>query len=261
MRVDMEKARRPGRKLRKLLKRFPANPAPEHVHMLRTQTRKVEATLDALLPEGNREAKRLTKALKPMRKAAGRVRDMDVLLRKALALGMKPEQKSVATLIEHMDRLRKEYLRALARSIRRHGKKSRKLLKRYLRMLKETSESAATAECAVRLGEAAAELNHWPQLEVANLHAFRIRAKEISYMLQLMEDADGNALETFARVKDTAGDWHDWVELQRLAQSVLDAERDAAVLAKIHQAARKKLHAALMAANAARKHGREKLAA
>lgn len=260
--IDLERARRPGRKLRTLLKRFPPHPAPESVHTLRTQTRKLEAMLDALFREDDREAKRLRKALKPVRKAAGRVRDMDVLTAKVLALHMEPAQQDcMGKLVEHMAGLRTRHVRTLARAINRYGKRARKLLKRYLRRLRKESGNAAAAACAVRAGELATELNHWPQLRAANLHAFRIRAKELSYMLQLRKGTDRQELETYGRAKDAAGDWHDWVELQRLAEEMLGAPNEAAVLRKIRRTTREKLRLALRAAQAARDQGEAKAAA
>ena len=49
--LDPERVLKPTRKLRKLLKNMPKQPAPEQVHDLRTNTRRFEAILAAVSPE------------------------------------------------------------------------------------------------------------------------------------------------------------------------------------------------------------------
>jgi CHAD domain-containing protein len=79
MSLDPAKLQEPLRRLRKLLKNFPKQPSPEQVHNLRTRTRRVEAMLRALMLTSRRNGRRLFQELAPVRKKAGKVRDMDVL--------------------------------------------------------------------------------------------------------------------------------------------------------------------------------------
>lgn len=60
------------------LKKLQKNDAPDKVHKFRTRIRRLEATLLALQPDA-RNATRLLRMMKPLRKRAGKVRDMDVL--------------------------------------------------------------------------------------------------------------------------------------------------------------------------------------
>jgi CHAD domain-containing protein len=53
MALDANLLQTPFRKLRKALKRFPKLPSPEEVHRLRTQTRRLEGTLHALMLDQN----------------------------------------------------------------------------------------------------------------------------------------------------------------------------------------------------------------
>src|SRR5438874_13230525 len=77
--LDPKRVLKPTRKLRKLLKNMPKQPAPEQVHDLRTNTRRFEAILAAISPDSTRKEKSLLRELAAIRKRAGKVRDMDVL--------------------------------------------------------------------------------------------------------------------------------------------------------------------------------------
>lgn len=78
--MDRKSLQEPFRKLRKTLKGFPKGASPNDVHRLRTRIRRTEATAHALTLDQQKAGKRLIKGLKPARKAAGDVRDMDVLV-------------------------------------------------------------------------------------------------------------------------------------------------------------------------------------
>lgn len=259
MSVDVDRAVKPAKKLRKLLKGFPQNPTPGDVHHLRTQTRRLEANVHALFSDDNSQAQKLLKAVKALRKAAGKVRDMDVLLGKTYALRMEPEQECLIKLAEHLAGMRRKHLQRLESTIARRGSNARKLLKRFMRRMADGD--ATSMKHPDHVHEMAAELQHWPKLHAENLHEFRIRAKELRYMLQLNPGEDRRAIDAFGRIKDTAGDWHDWVELDGIARKALNAESDEALLKAIHNILREKLRIALTAANAIRRQGPARLVA
>jgi CHAD domain-containing protein len=103
MALDPKELKKPLSKLRKLLKKMPKQPTPEQVHDLRTNTRRVEASLKALQLDRNGEGRQVLKAVTPMRKRAGGVRDMDVLTgfasrvwRISCAIGTSMEQETTA---------------------------------------------------------------------------------------------------------------------------------------------------------------------
>lgn len=92
--LDPKRVLKPTRKLRKLLKNMPKQPAPEQVHDLRTNTRRFEAILAAVSPEAMQKEKNLLKDLAAIRKKAGKVRDIDVLTDYAAA--WRPMAKTIA---------------------------------------------------------------------------------------------------------------------------------------------------------------------
>jgi CHAD domain-containing protein len=96
MAVEFKKVRKPGRTLRKLLKRMGARPTPEQVHDFRTNSRKLEANLEAFGMDGSRLGKRVLKPLSRFRKRAGKIRDMDVLTSYAASIQPQDSEKDCA---------------------------------------------------------------------------------------------------------------------------------------------------------------------
>jgi len=96
MAIDFERVQKPARKLRKLLKTMSAEPTPEHVHDFRTNSRNMEATLQAFALENSGLGRRVLKPLSRLRKRAGKVRDMDVLTTYAASVDAKDGEKNCA---------------------------------------------------------------------------------------------------------------------------------------------------------------------
>lgn len=257
MNLDMEKAARPLRKLRSALKKLDREPTPEDVHKLRTNARKTEAVLHALTDRGGKGGHRILKELKPMRKAAGQVRDMDVLIAKAAPLCIGPDCEDMVRLLEHLAERRSAGARHLHRQAVKHGPELRRLLKRTKQSLEKRAAPDVHQLFEPPAGPQilAAELEHWPKLHRDNLHDFRIRVKELRYMLQLYKEQDEELLDAYAQVKDTAGEWHDWLELLHIATHILRDQSCVPVLQTIKQNMRETLRSALTTANAVRKQG------
>ena len=78
---------------------------------------------------------------------------------------------------------------------------------------------------------------------------FRIRIKELRYMLQLSDEANQALIGSLEAVKDAIGEWHDWVELLKIARDVLDAEADGGNLKRLEKIVNERLESAVAAAN------------
>jgi len=246
----MNQVARPFEKLRKQLSGFPANARPEEVHTLRTHTRRLEATVAALVLDREKKSRRLIKAITPVRKAAGKVRDMDVLIGDVLELSQPHGSEGLVRLVEHLAKMRVKSARKLRDVVQAQHREARKRLKQSARLIRKKLENDSEA----MNGEAApqilmTELRHWPELDAGNLHLFRIRIKELRYMLQLIPETDEKRVAALGDVKDAIGDWHDWVELLRIARKVLDPQSDGEALERIEATGREKLQWALTAAN------------
>ena len=250
VKLQTDQVEKPFEKLRKQLSRFPSNACPEDVHSLRTQTRRLEATVAALALDREKTARRLIKAITPLRKAAGMVRDMDVLIGDVLALSQPDGSEALVRLVEHLAKIRVKSARRLRNVVSLQQREARKRLKQAAKLIRKELEN----DSEMLSGEAAPqilmrELSHWPELDAGNLHLFRIRIKELRYMLQLVPQADGKLLDALGEVKDGIGDWHDWVELLKIALKVLNAKSDGEVLQRIDETGGEKLQRALAAAN------------
>src|SRR5579863_4507902 len=135
MEIERNHAQKPLRKLRKALKCLPTDPKAEDVHTLRTQSRRLEATVDALMLDKKKTARRALKAVTPVRKAAGDVRDMDVLVGNVLALSPNRQDDSLMRLVEHLAERRVESARDLHRTVAENRRAARRNLKQYEKLV------------------------------------------------------------------------------------------------------------------------------
>ncbi len=215
--------------------------------------------LHVLDPESSRQSRRVLKLLKRVRTTAGRVRDMDVLISKASGLSCDGPSEGITRLIEHLSAIRNRDTRRLYRTVKHYRKKVRSTLKHFLRCLDRLSSENPSLSAVSSAPPAilTARLLHWPKLHEENLHEFRKAVKELRYMLQLAAQQNAYHMNALARVKDTGGEWHDWLQMEDIAEAVLDPIRDAAILSKLGDVLQEKLRTALSAANQLRKQGIE----
>jgi CHAD domain-containing protein len=258
---ELESVRKALRELGKTLKGLSHSPTPRQVHKLRTSTRRVEAIAAALSVGDGKKSRHLLKSLEIVRKAAGAVRDMDVLSANSRRLARTSAGDSLTRLLDHLKDARQQNAVELHTALEHRRKAMRQSLKEYSKIARTalvTSKTAngvppgsheglhASAMILIR------ELGEWPSLDAGNLHAFRLRLKELRYTLQLDADADPTLIDALTEVQRRIGDWHDWNELLEIAREVLIAEEDCALLARIAKIATRKLERALSAANALR---------
>ncbi len=261
---ELERARKALRELGRSLKSLPRNPLPKEVHKLRTATRRVEAIAAALEPVEKKASRRLLKSIEPVRKAAGGVRDMDVLIANARKLVRRSASDSLTRLLKHLEIARRQHAEVLQRALGRRHDVARESLKQYAKIVRsaltpaEGGEPASGQAMQMHEGIHAAamgvvrELGAWPPLDADNIHAFRLKVKQLRYVLQLSGDADAGLVDALGNVQRRVGDWHDWHQLEEIAREVLSAERDQALLARIAQTVKRKFDQALAAANALR---------
>ena len=67
-------------------------------------------------------------------------------------------------------------------------------------------------------------------------------------MLQLNPQPDEKLVEALGEVKDSVGEWHDWVQLVKIAQKVLDPRSDRTILKHIENTGNQKFESALATA-------------
>ena len=252
------KLQKPLRKLRKMLNKIPRKPAPEQVHDLRTLMRRIEAMFRALMIESKRNQKRLLKALKPVRKKTGKVRDMDVLTGFASKLRPDGDEECLVELLEYLGAERYKQARKLHREVQWNRKAIGSRLKRsseYIEKVlahsqqhseKETEWPIDAMSLALQLSN---ELASWPRLDAGNFHPFRLKVKELRYALQLAKNPDADLIESLGEVKDAIGEWHDWEELTGIAGKVLDHGPGRNLIRMIRSTAKEKFDHALSITN------------
>ena len=258
MSLHPAKLQKPLRKLRKMLNKIPRRPAPEQVHDLRTLMRRIEAMFRALMIESKRNQKRLLKALKPVRKKAGKVRDMDVLTGFASKLRPDGDEECLVELLEYLGAERYKQARKLHRVVQWNRKAIASRLKRsseYIEKVlahsqqhseKETEWPIDAMSLALQLSN---ELASWPRLDAGNFHPFRLKVKELRYALQLAKNPDADLIESLGEVKDAIGEWHDWEELTGIAGKVLDHGPGRNLIRMIRSTAKEKFDHALSITN------------
>lgn len=268
MALDAQAVHKPFRKLGKLLKNFPDPPTPEEVHNVRTQTRRIEAVARAFRLEEKKSGSALVKKLKPIRKAAGDVRDMDVLTDFAASLDPAGDRECRLELMEHLAARRTKSAKKLAKKVTSMAKQVRASLKHIGKLAEAgldadgkshkatTSESRKVREKSMQSMASSfqieQDLRGWPRLTSKNIHPFRLKVKEWRYILELGQNSDSGLLDALGEVKDQIGLWHDWNELSGIANEALDHGSHCAVADQIRSRTKQELDKALTSANALR---------
>jgi CHAD domain-containing protein len=261
MALDFNSVQGHFRKLRKSIQGIRESPMPDDVHALRTQTRHVEAILLAFQLERKAVGSELLKSLKPIRKAAGDVRDMDVLIGFSSSLERAVDDQCLVQLLEFLARHRAKSAAKLHKAVvdRRH--EARKSLRRCIRHIEDAVSSSKTSLSDGRKMstnsmsvsfQLEAELANWPKLTEKNIHPFRLKVKILRYILQLAKDSNSKFIKALGKVKDQIGAWHDWIELATIAKNAFRHRDECVLNRQIQQRTKTEFIKALKVANAMR---------
>jgi CHAD domain-containing protein len=264
MSLDIDRIQKSIRRVRKFLAKAPKNPTPEKVHDLRTSARRLEAAVEAFGVGSKQREKRLLRDLGEVRKRAGKVRDMDVFTGHLLDLRLEDEKECVIELAEHLGVQRAKAAKKLRRISRELDprlqvelKKGSKYFEKLLgRKQKQNDGPAAeaSAEAMSRALELASELRSPTNLDKRNLHPYRLKVKELRYVLQLSNDAKKQQfVKKLGEVKDAIGEWHDWEELIAIATDVVSHGSQCNLLRSLKATSEKKFEGALTLANEMRR--------
>jgi len=237
------------RKLRKILKKNPKRPPPELIHKLRTQSRRFEAIDEALGLGYKPKDRKALKRLKSIRKKAGRVRDMDVLTGHLCTVHEDVEQDSLVQLFEHLGterysqaarlrRLSQKFALAIRKRLKMCSKRVNKIVGRDAK-----GAPAEAGELALRLSN---ELAIPAVLNRTNLHPYRLKVKELRYILQLSQDSRHEEfVNALGQCKDAIGEWHDWEQLIVTAADLLDQRASSKRMAALRRISGQKYRFAL----------------
>ena len=229
-----------------------AGPREKTVHLLRTSTRRIEAQL-ALLDLLARSSdtghlKKVTRLLGQLRRAAGRVRALDVardLLQDPRALQTAAPAQSLdeslghtASLYRHLERDCKSLRRSLRHKrsaaaadlvtlLHRHGPALAHALEDLLDSLAAPEETHSLSISPARLSTLTEDWvrTHLPSApdpgaSTEDLHGFRKIAKLARYMAE-STPATASLAHTFEKLQHAGGTWHDFLFLHDLARHEL----------------------------------------
>jgi CHAD domain-containing protein len=205
-------------------------PKKEAVHSLRTSARRIEALLGATKArrrgdaEFGRKVARTLKALKPIRQAAGPMRDVDV--QRELLAGLAGRRSGLEDLVGEG--------RKVEAALKRDRKEAEaELVSRIdgtrdaaIEALNGLASTLISSEWKLLLKDAKAfERKAAKRLDIANpesLHDYRKGAKFARYLAEMDDSA---AAKHFAvsikRVLDAIGRWHDWMLLAEVARETV----------------------------------------
>jgi CHAD domain-containing protein len=200
MALDAERAAKPVRGLRKLLKKMPAVPTADDIHDFRTRSRRIEATIHALSLDSGHNGRRFLKQISKLRKRAGKVRDMDVLTEYLSSVSRHKEEKECyVRLLEHLGAQRLKYAKRFEFARQQCASELNKRLKRTSRQMdkllapngkKDTDQNGVSAEVTASALTLLTALAKPARLGKTNLHPYRLEVKELRNVLQMAENSD-----------------------------------------------------------------------
>jgi CHAD domain-containing protein len=234
-------------KLERAFSQLSSRQTPVSVHNFRTSARRVQTLSEELLPERDRNQKKLVKLLTRLRKRAGRIRDLDAQLAalRSLKVSQEPRRKTqlMQALIdlraEHEKKLRKaltkETVRELRKRLRRAGKDFRlEQIGDPLRIAQKMLSQAATPR-----GPLTEEM----------LHSRRILIKRARYVAEFASKSPetDRLMEQLKHAQDALGDWHDWFMLTETSWQRLGDVHQSPLVAVLHNVTGAKFRKAVSA--------------
>jgi CHAD domain-containing protein len=179
---------------------------------------------------------------------------MDVLTGFSATLSRNGDDQCLVKLLEYLGQRRGRRANKLRKTVAKHTRAASRSLKDCVSLIEKNFDKKRSTKLKEWPIDATAnalrisgELSTWPTLSSQNLHPFRLKVKEMRYVLQL--SGEDNALtERLNDVKDQIGEWHDWTELDAIAKKVLSDCKNCKVIAQIENIVKQKFETALKAA-------------
>ena len=250
MSIAPERSQLVFRKTERDLTKLSSDQRPETVHSYRTTTRRLQTLLEELIPERDRNQKKLLKMLGRIRKRAGKVRDLDVQLGALRSLKIPQEPRRKTQLMQGLLELRAEHEKKLRKALTKEN--LREIRKRLKRASKETSLEtscdplAVARQMLVEVSRSAA-----PPTE-AVLHQYRIVIKRARYAAEFAPKSGESTrfIAELKRLQDAVGNWHDWLTLTHTAAARLGDVNESSLVAALHNVTGGKFRQALSALSA-----------
>lgn len=252
MAIASERGRLIFRKIDRDLTRLSSDLQPESVHSFRTTTRRLETLLERLLPDHDRNQKKLLKMLGRIRRRAGKVRDLDVQLAALRSLKVPLEPRRKTQLMQRLLELRALHERKLGKLLKkRQMRELRKRIKRSAQAVKldRSRDPLAIAREILSVTAVTGPVND------DLLHRYRIAVKRARYAAEFApKSAEAvQFITALKQLQDALGNWHDWLTLTQTAAEHLGEVSQSSLVAALHNVTRGKFRQAVAALSASRK--------
>lgn len=245
MTFDTKASCRIFQKLDRQIVKLSKEASAANVHKFRTSSRRVEAVLEELCSDPDRNARKLLKLLAGLRKKAGEVRDLEVQvaalknLKIAREVGHKAQMiRSMAA--EHAKR-NKKFAKALDDQTQRQLRKRLKRVTADFEVPADLQPANVALQAFASLGRTHAPLTQ------TTLHRYRIVGKKARYIAELAKADPGakRVVDELKRMQDVIGDWHDWLQLSQKAAEMFGGAQDSALVAAVRNITRAKFRHSL----------------
>jgi CHAD domain-containing protein len=237
-------------KMDRALLRLSSGQQPESVHSFRTTNRRLQTLLEQVVPERDRNQKKLLKMLGRIRKRAGKVRDLDVQLAALRSLKVPQEPRRKTQLTHSLIELRVKHDKKLHKLLNKEMiNEIRKRLKRAAREVKLEASGDALAGARSILAQVVRPAG--PVTEDV-LHQYRIAVKRARYAAEFAPKSAQAAqfVAQLKRLQDAVGNWHDWLTLTSTAAKQLGDVNQSTLVAALHNVTRGKFRQAVAALSA-----------
>jgi hypothetical protein len=130
-----------------------------------------------------------------------------------------------------------------------------KFVDKRLRVARKHSNSGTEwpIDAVVAALQLSNKLSRWPTLNSVNLDSYRLKVKELLYLLQFAKKGDEYLVKKLAQVRVAIGEWHDWQELARIAGKALHHQSQCNLLKQIRTRVQTTFEHAVEIANKMRK--------
>src|SRR3974390_81856 len=250
MSIAFDRGKLVFQKTERALLKLTADQEPESVHNFRTSTRRLQTLLEQLLPETDRNQKKLLKTLDRIRKRAGKLRDLDVQLSalRSLKVPLEPRRKTqlahslIEARVKHEKRLRKLLIKQDVKDIKKRIKRGIKEIK-----FERTADPLTVAK------QILFSVEHRPgALPEDVLHKYRIAVKRARYAAEFApKSAESEQfIADLKHCQDAIGNWHDWLSLTHTAADRLGDINRSSLVAALRNVTRGQFRPAVSARSA-----------
>lgn len=221
-------------KTERALLKLSSQQSAERVHAFRTTSRRLQTLLEQLLPERDRNQKKLLKMLGRIRKRAGLVRDLDVQLAALRSLKVPQEPRRKTQLMHRLIELRGKREKKLRKMLTKDV--IRELRKRLRRGAKEARTE--TSRDALKVARSILNQVVRPSGPISEdvLHQYRMVVKRARYAAEFAPTSSeaNQFIGQVKRLQDAVGNWHDWLTLTQAAAKRLGDVNQSSLVAALY---------------------------